>query len=92
MSYGVGDDPSDSIIGNFLTHYFLFFKEMQERGISIRGRILYVTLQLTYPVWPRKGAFPQLLIWKQTFRSSKCEERRYLLTTLPEEKIKLFGF
>jgi hypothetical protein len=92
VSYGAGDDPSDSKIGNFLTLYFLLVMEKQERGISLTGRIPYVTLQLTYPVWPRNGAFPQLPLWKQTFRNSKFEGRRYLLTILPEQKMKFFGF
>jgi hypothetical protein len=90
--YGVGDDPSDSKMNIFLTHYFLFVREMQEPGISLTERIPYVILQLTYPVWPRNGAFPQLLFWKQTFHNSKFEARKNLLTTLTKQKIKFWGF
>jgi len=92
VSYGAGDDTSHSIMGIFLKHYFWFVREMQEPRISLTGRIPYVTLQLTYPVWPRNGAFPQLLFWKQTFRNSKFEVRKHLLTTLPKQKIKFWGF
>jgi hypothetical protein len=59
VPYAVGDDTSYSKMGNILILYFLFVREMQERGISLTGTIPYVTFQLTYPVWPRNGAFPQ---------------------------------
>jgi hypothetical protein len=36
-------------------------------------------LQQTYPVWPRNGAFPELIILKQTLGKSDLKEREIVL-------------
>jgi hypothetical protein len=37
--YGEDNEPSGSIMGSFLKHYYGFVREMQDRGIAFTGRI-----------------------------------------------------
>jgi hypothetical protein len=50
---------------------------MQVIGISFTVRIYEMTFwHLTYPVWPKNGAFPHLLILKQALRSSDLKKKK----------------
>jgi len=49
---------------------------MQVIGISFKVRIYEMTFaHLTYPVWPKNGAFSHLLIKKKTLRSSDLKKK-----------------
>jgi len=49
-------------------------------------------VQLMYPVWPRNGAFPQLLILKPTLRSSFLKEGERWVNFVLHEKVTFSAF